>query len=69
MQKVLKAMVILLHIHILQGYGRTNSTMFVFLRKQGWGFAVHMLLLNKKGINVKGKKEVCIHNIIFKKIG
>jgi len=40
--------------------------MFVFLRRQGWGFAIHVLLLNKKGINVKGKKEVCIHNIIFK---
>jgi hypothetical protein len=68
MQKVLKEMVILLHIHILQGYGRNNSTMFVFLRRQGWGFVVHVLLLNKKGINVKGKKEVCIHNI-FLKIG
>ena len=66
MQKVLKEMVDLLYIYILQGYGRMNSTMFIFLRRQGWGFAVHVLLLNKKGINVKGQKEVYIHNINFK---
>ena len=65
MQKVLNEMVILLQIHILQGYGRTNSTMFIFLRRQGWGFAVHVLLLNNKGINVKGQKEVSIHRIFF----
>ena len=65
MQKVLKEMVDLLHISILRRYGRNNSTMFVFLRRQGWEFKVHMLLLNKKGINVKGKKEVRIHKINF----
>lgn len=58
MQKVLKEMVILSHFHILQGYGGTNSTMFVFLRRQGWGFVVHVLLLNQKEINFKGQKEV-----------
>jgi putative lipase involved disintegration of autophagic bodies len=47
MLKVLKEMVILLHMHILQECGRNNSTMYVFLRSQGWGFAVHVLLLNQ----------------------
>jgi hypothetical protein len=46
MLKVLKEMIILLHMHILQEYGRNNSTMYVFLRSQGWGFAVYVLLLN-----------------------
>jgi len=64
MQKVLKELVILLHIHILRGYGRTNSTLFVFLRRQGWGFAINLLLLKKKGIHVKRKKEVGTHSII-----
>ena len=59
-------MVILLHIHIVQGYGGTNSIMFVILRRQGWGFVLHVILFNKKEINFKGKKKVCIHNIIFK---
>jgi hypothetical protein len=54
MLKVLKEMVISLHMHILQEYGKNNSTMFVFLRSQGWGFAVHVLLLNQEGINQKG---------------
>jgi len=58
MKKVLKEMVILLHIQILQGYGRYNKTMFVFLIRQGWGFAIQVHLLNKKGINGKAKKEV-----------
>ena len=54
MQKVLKELVILLHFHILQGYGRMNSTMLIFLRKQGWGFAALVLLLKKKETNFKG---------------
>ena len=54
MHKMLKDLVILLHILILQGYGKMNSTMFVFLRRQGWGFATHVLILKKKEINVKG---------------
>ena len=65
MQKVLRDMVSLLHINIWQRYGRKNSTISIFLRRQGWGFAVHVLLLNKKGINVKGQKEVSIHNFNF----
>ena len=65
MQKLLKELVILLHILILQGYGKLNSTMFVFLRRQGWGFAAHVLLLKQKEINVKGQKEVCVQNIVF----
>jgi hypothetical protein len=60
MLKVLKEMVILLHMHISQEYGRNNSIMFVFLRSQGWGFEVYVLLLNKEEINLNGQKEVCI---------
>jgi hypothetical protein len=66
MLKVLKEMVILLHMHILQEYGRNNSTMFVFLGSQGWRFAVYVLLLNQEEINLKGKKEVCIYYFFFK---
>jgi hypothetical protein len=65
MWKVMKEMVILLHMHILQEYGRNNSTMSVFLRSQGWGFVIYVLLLNKEEINLKGQKEVCIYNIVF----
>ena len=54
MLKVLKEMVILLHMHILQEYGRNDSTMSVFLRIQGWGFAVYVILLNQEEINLKG---------------
>jgi hypothetical protein len=54
MLKVLKEMVILLYMHILQEYGRNNSTMYVFLRGQGWRFAVYVLLLNQEEINLKG---------------
>jgi hypothetical protein len=54
MLKVLKEMVILLHMHILQEYGRNNSIMFVILRSKGWDFAVHVLLLNQEEINLKG---------------
>ena len=39
--------------------------MFVFLRRQGWGFEIHVLLLNKKGTNVKAQKEVSVHNFYF----
>jgi hypothetical protein len=56
MLKLLNEMIILLHMHILQEYGRNNSTMFVFLRSQGWGFVVYVLLLNQEDINLKGKK-------------
>ena len=44
MQKVLMEIVVLLHINIKCRYGGENSTMFVFVRRQGWGFAVHVLL-------------------------
>jgi hypothetical protein len=54
MLKVLKEMVILLHMHILQEYERNNSTISIFLRIQGWGFVVHVLLLNQEEINMKG---------------
>ena len=61
MLKMLKERIILLHMHILQEYGRNNSTMSVFLRSQGWGFVVYVLLLNQEEINLKGPKEVCIY--------
>ena len=51
---LVKEMVILLHMHILQEYERNNSTMSVFIRIQGWGFAVCVLLLNQEEINLKG---------------
>ena len=54
MMKVLKEIVILFHMHILQEYGRDNSTISVFLRIQGWGFAVYVLLLKQEEINLKG---------------
>jgi hypothetical protein len=50
MLKVLKEMVISLNMHILQEYGRNNSTMSVFPTSQGWGFVVHALLLNQEGV-------------------
>jgi hypothetical protein len=65
MLKVLKEMVILLHMHILQQYERNNSNIYVFLRSQGWGFAVYVLLLNQEEINMKGKKEVCIYYFVI----
>ena len=42
------------NMHILQEYGKNSSTMSTFLRGQGWGFVVHVLLLKKEGINHKG---------------
>jgi hypothetical protein len=68
MMKVLKEMVILLHMHILQECERNNSTMSVFLRSQGWGFAVYMLLLNQEEINMNGKKDACIYYFFFLKL-
>jgi hypothetical protein len=68
MLKVLKEMVMLLHMNILQEYGRNNSTMFVFLRSQGWGFVVYVLLLNQEERNLKGQKEVCIYYFVFFKL-
>jgi hypothetical protein len=65
MLKVLKEMVNFLHMHILQEYGRNNSTMYVFLRIQGWGFAIYVLLLNQEEINLKGWKEVSIYYFVF----
>jgi N6-adenosine-specific RNA methylase IME4 len=65
MLKMLKERIILLHMHILQEYGRNNSTMYVFLRSQGWGFVVYVVLLNQEEINLKGPKEVCIYYIFF----
>jgi hypothetical protein len=64
--KGVEEIVILLHMHILQGYGRNNSTMSIFLRCQGWGFVVYVLLLNQEEINLKGQKEVCIYYFFFK---
>ena len=66
MLKMLKEMIILLHRHILQEYGRNNSTMYVFLRSQERKFAVYVLLLNQEEINLKGQKEVCIYYFFFK---
>ena len=63
--KMSKERIILLHMHILQEYGRNNSTMSVFLRSQGWGFVVYVLLLNQEEINLKGTKEVCIYYLFL----
>jgi hypothetical protein len=60
-----EGMVILIHMHILLEYGRNNSTMSVFLRSQGWGFVVYVVLLNQEEINMKGHKEVCIYYLFF----
>ena len=63
---MLKERKFLLHVHILQEYGRNNSTMSIFLRSQGWGFVVCVLLLNQEEINLKGPKDVCIYYFFFK---
>jgi hypothetical protein len=68
MLKVLKEMVILLHMHILQEYGRNNLTIFIFLISQGWGFVIYVLLLNQEEINLKGQKEVYIYYFFFFKL-
>ena len=38
------------NMHISQEYGKRSSTMSTFQRGQGWRSAVHVLLLNKGGI-------------------
>jgi hypothetical protein len=53
MLKVLTKTGILLHMHILQEYGRNDSTMSVFLRIKGWGFSLYVLILNQEEINMK----------------
>ena len=35
---------------LLQEYGKRSSTTSAFQRGQGWGSAVHVLLLKKEGI-------------------
>jgi len=42
--------------------------MFVFLRRQGWGFAIHVFLLNKKGYMSRGGKRYAFITL-FLKIG
>ena len=41
-------------MHISQAYGKRSSTTSAFQRGQGWGSAVHVLLLKKEGIDQKG---------------
>ena len=47
MFKVVKEMETSLDMHISQDYRKISSTTSAFQRGQGWGYAVHVLILNK----------------------
>ena len=52
--QVVKEMTTSSEMHIPQEYGKRISTTLTFQRGQRWGFAIHVLLLNKEGIDRKG---------------